>query len=361
MSKINIIPIFVPHLGCPNDCTFCNQKRITGIKEFSKEDFYNKVNYFIELFNNSDKDVELAFYGGSFTAIDRKLQFDLLEYAKNLKDNNKIDRIRISTRPDCINKEILEYLKFYGLDIIELGVQSLDDDVLKKSKRGHNSKCVYTSSKLIKDYGFTLGLQQMLGLPGDNEEKSIKTALGIISLKPKMVRIYPTLVIKNTELEEMYLNKKYNPLNLKDGVNQASKLIMLYNYHDIDVIRVGLQSTEDLQFEKDVVTGPLHDAFRELCESEILFKILTHKNLIIKNKNIIIRASNRNISLLVGQKGENKNKIMDYYDINRIKFLSDNNLKNKIEIIDGKNNHLINIDEVSKEIVEGWIDVFKKH
>lgn len=361
MSKINIIPIFVPHLGCPNDCTFCNQKRITGIKRFSKKDFYEKVNYFLELFDNSNKEIELAFYGGSFTSINRELQYDLLKYAKSLKDENRIDRIRISTRPDCIDEDILDYLKYYDLDIIELGVQSLDEDVLKKSKRGHDSKCVYTSSKLIKDYGFTLGHQQMIGLPCDTEEKSIKTALEIISLKPEIVRIYPTLIIKNTELEEMYLNEKYTPLDLDDAVKQASKLIMLYNYYGIDVIRVGLQSTKDLQFDRDVVAGPLHDAFRELCESEILFKVLTYEDLKINNKNIVIKSSNRNISLLVGQKGKNKNKIMNYYDIDNIKFLNENSLDNKIQIIDGEKNILINIDKVSKEIVEGWVDVFKKH
>lgn len=360
MSKINIIPIFVPHLGCPNDCAFCNQKKITGINEFSKKEFLDKLNYFLDLFKDSDKDIELAFYGGSFTAIDRQLQYYLLGVAKKLKDESKIDRIRMSTRPDGIDEEVLSYLDYFDADIIELGVQSLDDEVLKKSKRGHNSQIVYKASELIKDKGFVLGHQQMLGLPGDNFEKSLYTALEICKMKPQMVRIYPTLIIKNTDLEDMYNKGEYKPLELNEAVELASKLIMIYNSEGIDVIRVGLQSTEELQYDKDVVAGPLHDAFRELCESEILYKILDYSNLNIKNNIITIKTSNRNISLLVGQKAINKEKIKKLYKLEKIKFIPNNN-DDLIEIIDGGISYKINIQEVNDEIVEGWKNVFKKY
>lgn len=343
MSKINIIPIFVPHLGCPNDCVFCNQKRITGVETFSKEDIDNKLKFYLNLFEDSNKDVEIAFFGGSFTAIDKKLQCELLEKAQREKNLGKVQRIRISTRPDCIDEEILEYLKEYSVDIIELGVQSLDEDVLCKSKRGHSKEIVFKASKLIKDWGFTLGLQQMVGLPGDNEEKSIKTSLQIISMEPDFVRIYPTLVIKNTELESLYLNKLYAPLELNEAVSIVTKLMLLYDYYNIKIIRIGLQSTEDLQFGKDVIAGPLHDAFRELCESEKLYLILKSTGLTYQNS-ISIKARGRNISLLAGQKGINKEKLKDLFKVDNISLKADKNLnEDEILIENSKGSDVIKI------------------
>lgn len=361
MSKINIIPIFVPHLGCPNDCVFCNQRRITGVGEFSIENFEEKLNFFLDLFKDSNKEIELAFYGGSFTAIDRNLQYKLLDKAKDEKLKGNIDRIRISTRPDCIDENILNYLKEYNVDIIELGVQSLDADVLFLSKRGHNREAVFKSSKLIKNYGFKLGLQQMIGLPGDNKEKSIKTALEIISLEPDFVRIYPTLVIKNTELEELFNQKMFEPLSLNDAVSIVTELILLYEFSGIDIARVGLQSTPELQFQKDVISGPLHDAFRELCESEKLLLIIKSKEITI-NGAIEVYANNRNISLLVGQKGINKDKIKKLLNVSSIAFYSDKTISNdKIIFKNDSHNVILDLKEETNKIVKGWNNVFKEH
>lgn len=360
MSKIKIIPIFVPHLGCPNECVFCNQNKITGIKKLELEKVKETIDGYLKIFSNSNN-IELAFYGGSFTAIEKKLQEELLRIALELKEKKLINRIRISTRPDCINEEIIKFLKLYKVDIIELGVQSLDEDVLKLSKRGHDKESVYKSANLIKMNGFTLGLQQMIGLPGDNEEKSIKTTYEIISLKPDFVRIYPTLVIKDTELAEMYYNKTFIPYTIKESIDITTKLIMIYESYNINIIRVGLQSTENLKFNKDVVAGPLNDAFREYCESEKLFQIIKYSNIKTDNENIKIISSPRNISLLVGQKGKNKKKLIDYFNISHIKFIGDKNINSIIKIISKDTEYNIDINETLKNIVKGWEDVFKKH
>lgn len=361
MSKINIIPIFVPHLGCPHDCVFCNQRRITGISDYKKEGFIEKLNYFKNIFKNSNKDIEVAFYGGSFTAIDKKTQIELLEIAKSEKDKGNIDRIRISTRPDFINDEILEYLKNYKVDIIELGVQSLDEEVLTLSKRGHSSKIVFEASELIKKNDFKLGLQQMVGLPGDDEKKSIETALKIISIKPDFVRIYPTLVIKETELEELFHKGLYKPLTLENAINIVTNLMFLYDNNDISIIRVGLQSTEELQYDKDVVAGPLHDAFRELCESNKLLKILESADLDLATPTSI-SSNGRNISLLVGQKGINKRRIEELFKVRKIAFKMNNKINdNEIILEYEKSKYIINIGYEINKIVEGCNNVLKKH
>lgn len=358
--KTKIIPVFVPHLGCPNDCVFCNQRKITGVRSFSIEDAIKEIDYFLNLYSN-DNPIELAFYGGSFTAINKNLQFELLSLARDLKLKNKISQIRISTRPDCINEEILEYLKDFGLDTIELGVQSLDEEVLELSKRGHNTSSVLKSVDLIRKYSFNLGLQQMVGLPGDSEKKSIKTTYEIIKLNPDFVRIYPTLVIKDTELEDLYKAGIYKPFSFSKTVDIVTKILMIYRVYGTKVIRVGLQSTENLKFHKDVVAGPLNDAFREYCESEILFQVI--KGYVEKESynNGTFYGQNRTISFLVGQKGLGKKKLVDYYSFKNIKFVSDNSLENKLRLEFDSKIFEINIDDKIKKIVKGWENVFKKY
>lgn len=353
MAKINIIPIFVPHLGCPNDCVFCNQKRITGVSNFDINSVLKTIEDHLSYFSPLSPR-EIAFYGGSFTAIEEDLQKKLLSIAKSYKDRGLVDRIRLSTRPDCIDDHILTYLKAYGVDTIELGIQSTNEKVLNLSKRGHDRSSIFYASKLIKEAGFKLGLQQMLGLPGDSQEYSIKTCKEIIGLKPDFVRIYPTLVIKNTELEHMYSNGTYKPLTLDQAVDLASKLIMLYEYSNIEIIRVGLQATENLKFDKDVVAGPLHDAFRELCESKKLYMVLKAAKLDIReNENIGLYSNARNNALLVGQRGSNKENLKKLFKADKIKFKVDNTLADQIKIIADKT-YLVDIKENIKKIVKGW-------
>lgn len=323
MTRHYIIPIFVPHFGCPNDCVFCNQRKITGLStNLSQEDAKKIIIDHLSSFKE-DSFIEIAFYGGSFTAIDLEIQKELLNVAYSFKKEGRVNEIRLSTRPDAIDEKILSILKEFGVDTIELGVQSLDDYVLSQSDRGHKSSHVYKAVDLIKDFDFKLGLQMMIGLPGDSREKSIYTGEKFIDLKPDCVRIYPTLVIKNTNLEKDFLNKTYKPLTLNGAVELSTILLMMFKINNINVIRVGLQPTENIQLGKDVVAGPFHPAFRQLVEANILKTIIDNeldkrKNSIYK-KDLIIESNSKNISNIAGQKSSNIKYFREKYNLRKIK------------------------------------------
>lgn len=304
MSKKHyIIPIFVPHEGCPHNCVFCNQNSITGVHSNINGSFVQStVENYLKTIEKDNAIVEVSFFGGTFTAISREKQNELLSSVRKYKEDGEINYIRLSTRPDYINPEILSNLKSNLVDIIELGVQSMDDEVLKQSGRGHNSNDVIEASKLIRKYEFILGHQIMVGLPGDNFEKDIYTTKKIIELKPDMCRIYPALVIKDTPMEVMYNGGTYKPYSL-DEATEISKIIyiMLYS-NNINVIRVGLQPTEEINEGKEVVAGPFHPAFRELIESKIYNemileespkKFLGELNILINSKDLSKLNSNR--------------------------------------------------------------------
>ena len=210
MKKQYIIPIFVPHLGCPNECTFCNQRKISGQqKNVTEEDVRSTIEYYLDSFKEKDAKVEVAFFGGSFTAIEAELQERLLKTAYEYIEAKKVDSIRVSTRPDCINKEVLKRLKKYKVKTIELGVQSTDNYILDKCKRGHTFEDVKKASRMIRWHRFTLGHQMMVGLPESTALDELNTAKDLAKLKPKIVRIYPVLVIRGTELEREYLDGEY--------------------------------------------------------------------------------------------------------------------------------------------------------
>ena len=268
------IPIFVPHYGCPFDCVFCNQKHITGerheidgvrVKEIITE-------HLSTIENVSDRRVEAAFFGGSFTAIETDKQTELLESAYEFVKNGRIDGIRLSTRPDYINDEIVTRLVKYGVTAVELGVQSLDDEVLKLSGRGHKSDVVNEAVSVLKRYPIEVGLQMMTGLPGDTPEKALNTCKKIISLKPDCVRIYPTLVIKDTGLEKLYNDGKYLPQELDEAVGLAAELMIEFRKNNINVIRAGLAATDEISYGGALIAGPFHSAFGELAEGEIFYK-----------------------------------------------------------------------------------------
>ena len=238
MKKEYIIPIFVPHLGCPNDCTFCNQKKISGqTKNVKAEDVKNTIEYYLNNFKDDNKYVEVAFFGGSFTAIDKKIQENLLKAVQPYIEDKKVNSIRLSTRPDAIDKDILKMLKKYHVKTIELGVQSMNNYILNRCGRGHTAQDVKKASKLIRFYGFTLGHQMMVGLPESTMQDEINTAKELIKLKPKIVRVYPVLVIKETELEEEYKNGEYIPLTVTQAVERCKEIVNLFNKKKIKVIR----------------------------------------------------------------------------------------------------------------------------
>ena len=320
MKKQYIIPIFVPHLGCPNDCVFCNQKSISGqAKQVTKEDVEEHLKYI-----KKDSKVEVAFFGGSFTGIEEEKQEELLSTAYEYIKQKKVDSIRISTRPDYIDKKILKRLKKYKVKTIELGVQSANDYILKKAGRGHTFEDVVKASKLIRWYGFDLGHQMMVGLPESTTVDEINTAKQLIKLKPKMVRIYPVLVIKNTKLEKDYNDGKYKPLTVTQAVEVCKELVKLFVKKHIEVIRIGLQPTDTItnpdNDKSEVVAGPFHPAFRQLVESGMWYDVIVEKikQLNTKVKEVVVTVNPADVNNVIGQRKDNINNLRDVYDVNLI-------------------------------------------
>ncbi len=325
MKKEYIIPIFVPHLGCPNACVFCNQTKISGEqKEVRAKDVKETIEYYLSNFQSENKEIEVAFFGGSFTGIAEERQKELLEAAYEYIKIGKINSIRISTRPDYINKKILKMLKKYKVRTIELGVQSTNNYVLEKAKRGHTFEDVKKASKLIRWYGFNLGHQMMIGLPESTKADEINTAKDLIKLKPKMVRIYPVLVIKGTELEEEYKKGEYTPLSIVQAVERCKEIVDLFNKKNIKVIRVGLQNTNEIttpgEEQSEVVAGPYHPAFRQLVEAGLWYDVIVAeiKKINTKVKEIELKINPEDINNVVGHKKENILKLKEIYDVDVI-------------------------------------------
>ncbi len=348
MKKQYIIPIFVPHLGCPNDCIFCNQKSISGQKEkMTKEKAKEIIDDYLKNIKE-DAEIEIAFYGGSFTAIETKLQEELLQTAYEYIKTKKVESIRISTRPDCIDKETLKRLKKYKVKTIELGVQSANDYILKRTNRGHNFEDVKKASKMIRWNGFKLGHQMMVGLPESTRIDEINTAKALIKLKPQMVRIYPVLVVKNTKLEKEYKEGKYEPLPLVQAVEVCKELVRMFADKNIDIIRVGLQNTDEIaepeKEESEVVAGPYHPAFRQLVESAMWYDAIVSKikKLNVKVKEVEVTVNPIDINNVIGHKKENVLKLKDTYDVDLI-LQQDEKIKqgkSKIEITKTYNDFL---------------------
>lgn len=309
MKKHAIIPIFIPHHGCPNDCVFCNQKIITArSKPVSAYDVRNIIEtYLSTLLDRGLDEIEVAFFGGSFTGIPIDQQTEYLKIADEYKQKGLIDKIHLSTRPDYIDDEILANLKKHHVDVIELGVQSFDEEVLLLSKRGHTIDDVYKACKLIKDEGFTLGIQLMIGLPGDTKEKSVISAQKAADLSPYLARLYPTVILEDTQLAEMYRNGTYNGITEDEAVDTCKDMYRILTYAGIKVMRVGLKST-DLVTNSSDLGGNYHPAFRQLVEGQIAKEdMLKEIEKLPENTNsITFSASPKSFSNMIGHKGINK-------------------------------------------------------
>lgn len=328
MKKYNI-PIFVPHSGCPFDCVFCNQRRITG---HIKPTTPNEVTEIIERHLSTiprGSEIEAAFFGGSFTGIPIEEQSSLLYRAAAYIQSGKINGIRLSTRPDYIDAAILDNLKKYGVTTIELGVQSMSDAVLKAADRGHTAERAKEAAGLIKEYGFRLGLQMMTGLPGDCDKGAIETAKEIIALKPDCVRIYPTLVIKDTRLMDMYLSGEYTPQTVEDAARLCARLLRMFEEADIKVIRIGLQPTDEINPSAAVAAGPFHSAFGEVVESRIYYDLAAKALKGIEGE-AVIYVNPSEISKMTAHRRENIKKLKDELNIS-VKIKDDKNL-NKREV-----------------------------
>jgi histone acetyltransferase (RNA polymerase elongator complex component) len=344
--KHYIIPIFIPHYGCPHSCVFCNQRKITG-KEIpvKPQEIATIINeHLVEI--NEERHIEVAFYGGSFTALALEMQSELLEPAYQALKRRKIDAIRLSTRPDCISKKIVENLIQYGVSIIELGVQSLDNKVLEASARGHNALHVFQAVSIIKKMNLICGIQLMPGLPLEDWKSLITTAYGVISLAPDFVRIYPTLVIANTQLADMYHEGCYQALSLEAGTTRGAFLKLLLAQHEIPTIRTGLQATEELDKRNVVLAGPYHPAFGEMVDSYVFYIMLAHcaelTTLSSKTNDIIIHHHPRDTSKVRGIYNRNINKIKSIYNIKTLILKQDGLNLDEIIFEDKNFPHVIN-------------------
>lgn len=318
------ISIFIPHLGCPYNCIFCDQFKITGsdnaVTPLTVDTILKQASEDSKLHSES---TQIAFFGGSFTAINKNLMIEYLTVANKYIENGCFDSIRISTRPDCINHEVLEILKKFNVKTIELGIQSFDDEVLKNSKRGHTSETAFKSCKLITDYGFELGLQMMCGLPSDNEQKDLYTANKIIETGCKQVRIYPVVVIEGTELAKMYKNGEYTPLNTEEAVSICAKLYTLFTKNNVTILKMGLHS------ESNNIAGPFHPAFGELVRSKAFYDSLIEQ--LDKNCEYEIAVKPNFYSIAVGNKKKNvKQLINSGY---KVTFSTDNHIDDTYRII----------------------------
>lgn len=338
MKRHYNIPIFVPHMGCKQNCTFCNQQKISGEKkQVTGEDVKNTIEEYLKSFKE-DGEVEVAFFGGSFTGIPEDKQLELLDVAYSYVKCGKVSSIRCSTRPDYINKNVLKRLKKYGVKTIELGVQSSNDYILNKCKRGHTFEDVKKASKLIRRHGFILGHQMMVGLPDSTRIDELNTAKACSKLKPKIVRIYPVLVIKGTQLEKDYNNGKYEPLSLPQAVDTCKELCEFFRKKHINVIRIGLQNTESISSPdsamSEVVAGPYHEAFGQLVEGAIWYDRILEKikGFNSKVKEAEIRINPEDVNNVVGHKRENVLKLKELYEVKAIVRQDEKIKQDKFEI-----------------------------
>ena len=311
-EKHSNVALFVPHNGCPHACTFCSQSRITGqTYQPTAQDVLDAVNTARESLGAGTKNAEIAFFGGSFTAIERGYMKELLDAASPFVKSGEFYGIRLSTRPDAIDDEVLKILKDSGVTSIELGAQSMSDRVLEMNRRGHTAQDVEAASRLIKQYGFSLGLQMMTGLYGSDDETDLLTAEKLAGLEPDTVRIYPTVVLKGTELSELYESGDYKPQTLEQAVPLCARLLSFFEERGISVIRLGLHDSDSLR--ESMKAGAYHPAFRELCESEIMYEnaLKAIKDGHINFGTAAFFVSPSSVSRFIGQKRKNLNRLKE--------------------------------------------------
>ncbi len=322
-ARESIIPVFVPHLGCPNDCVFCNQRRISGSTVPATAETVREAMRNAAHLRTDGMKRQLAFYGGSFTAIPCAQQEALLSAAKEYLDSGELDSVRLSTRPDAIDGEVIERLMRYGVETVELGAQSMDDEVLMLSGRGHTVADVESASRRIKAAGLKLILQMMTGLPGDTDEKDIETAKKIIALRPDGVRIYPTVIVRDTALYDLWRNGRYAEHTVEDAVRVCAELLPLFEEAGIPVIRLGLNPTEELSGGA-AAGGAYHPALGELVRARIMLERAREKMTDTPTgSRVIIHVAPSKVSQMTGQHRGNIKTLLEEFDLAEIKVIPD--------------------------------------
>lgn len=297
------IPIFIPHLGCPNQCVFCNQRSISGCHGFEESQVAQQIEQVLQTLPQEGAEVEIAFFGGSFTGIDRSLMLRLLDLAQSYVEGGRVTSIRLSTRPDYISQEILDLLARYSVRHIELGLQSMDDEVLTACRRGHTAKQAEDACLAVVAAGFSLTGQMMIGLPGSTLEKELFTARRICELGAASARIYPTVVFHETPLGDMTARGEYLPLSVEDAVWRSAKVLQLFEKAGVTCIRIGLCASEDLISPERVVAGPNHPALGELIWNAYYYQQLDDVILSrgLEGKCVTLVVEERLMSKIVGQ------------------------------------------------------------
>ena len=317
------IPVFIPHLGCPNNCVFCNQRSISGKKEFVAESVIPEIEEALSTVR-PEQEAEIAFFGGSFTGIDRELMISLLEIGQKYIDSGRVVGMRLSTRPDYISCEIIEILSRYGVKTVELGIQSMDERVLEASKRGHTKEQTEIACRLVKEAGFELIGQMMVGLPESDVESEKNTALRICEMGADGARVYPTVVFYETELCEMAKHKEYTPLSDSDAVQRTKEVLKVFNEHGVPCIRVGLCASENLSSEEAVYGGANHSAIGEMAIGEIYYEKMDEliSGLDLNgDKRLVLGVAKGCTSKAVGQKRKNITRLCEKYSLYGIKIV----------------------------------------
>ncbi len=320
-ARQSIVPVFVPHLGCPNDCVFCNQRRISGSLEPATAQDVKKAIDEAAAVTPQGTRRQLAFYGGSFTAIPAPEQEALLGAARPYLEDGTIQSLRVSTRPDAIDSAALKRLRDYGVETIELGAQSMSEEVLALSGRGHSAADVRNAARLVKAAGFSLILQIMTGLPGSDDETDLATAREIAALAPDGVRVYPTVIVRDTALCDLWRAGEYKEHSVEDAVRVCARILPLFEQAGIPVIRLGLNPTEDLS-GGDAVAGAYHPALGELVRSRIL---LHRAEAIIERAapqlSVTLGVRAGLVSQMTGQHGRNKTALMERFGLTSVKIV----------------------------------------
>ena len=322
------IPIFIPHLGCPNMCVFCNQRSISGKQSFCRESVKDEIDAALATIPK-DCEVEIAYFGGSFTGIDRELMIYLLDVAEDYVKNPREGRacvtgIRMSTRPDYINDEIIGILSRYTVKTVELGLQSMRDEVLIRSKRGHTAADAESACRMIKKAGYSLVGQMMIGLPGSNIEDEIYTAEKICEMGADGARIYPTVVFYDTELAKMACGGEYEMLRIDDAVERSKEVLKIFKSHGVKCIRIGLCASDNLGDDSCVMGGANHPSLGELVMGEEYFDRMTASADMLLREckdtggELVFTVPTGEMSKAVGQKGKNRKRLEEKYKNYRV-------------------------------------------
>lgn len=326
MKKHVNIPIFVPHMGCPHTCVFCNQKTISG---HGKPDFSSverEIEAALATVDTSCQDAQIAFFGGSFTGIDREDMIYLLSTAKKFIDDGRVRSVRISTRPDYIDGEIIKILKEYGVGSVELGIQSCSDDVLSVCERGHDANTSRAAGRMLAEAGFEFVGQMMIGLPGSSVADEVNTAKEIIAMGAKAARIYPTVVFRGTKLAEMAERGEYVPLTREEIITRSAAVLEEFAGAGVDVIRIGLQSSETLVSGDEIACGDYSESIGEMIISRLFRNRFAALIGDCAGKSVTAYVNPRRISCAIGHRGENKTALTDEFKLKNLKVLGDETL-----------------------------------